>query len=90
MGDSWKPLLLISDGGQLETTASIFEECSAIATVGLSTGITGSLSVGGKIILMILMFIGRTGPFVMVSVFSKRSNQKRSHLRYPSADVMIG
>ena len=39
----------------------LFEAASALGTVGLSTGITGSLSVAGKIFIIALMFIGRVG-----------------------------
>lgn len=39
-----------------------FEAVSAMGTVGLSTGITPQLSSGGKIVLCVLMFIGRVGP----------------------------
>jgi trk system potassium uptake protein TrkH len=39
----------------------LFETTSAIGTVGLSTGITGSLSSWGKIILIFVMFVGRLG-----------------------------
>lgn len=41
---------------------TIFEATSALGTVGLSTGITGSLSPLGKLIIIVLMFLGRIGP----------------------------
>lgn len=40
----------------------LFEAASALGTVGLSTGITSSLSVMSKILLIALMYIGRVGP----------------------------
>ena len=39
----------------------LFEVASALGTVGLSTGITGDLSNIGKVLIVILMFIGRVG-----------------------------
>ncbi len=42
-------------------TQAVFEVVSAIATVGLTTGITPSLTVGSQIVLCILMFLGRAG-----------------------------
>ncbi len=39
----------------------LFEVASALGTVGLSTGITGDLSSAGKLLLILLMFIGRVG-----------------------------
>jgi trk system potassium uptake protein TrkH len=43
----------------------MFECASAIGTVGLSRGITGSLNAAGKLIVILLMFIGRVGPVVI-------------------------
>lgn len=40
----------------------VFEAASALGTVGLSLGATGDLSTPGKIVIMVLMFIGRLGP----------------------------
>lgn len=39
----------------------LFEATSAIGTVGLSTGITPALSASGKIVIIILMYVGRVG-----------------------------
>ena len=40
----------------------IFEATSALGTVGLSMGATGGLTAGGKIVIIVLMFLGRIGP----------------------------
>ena len=40
----------------------IFEATSALGTVGLSTGATGALTAWGKVIIIVLMFLGRIGP----------------------------
>lgn len=45
----------------VSVTAALFEVVSAIATVGLTTGITPSLTLGSQIVLCILMFLGRAG-----------------------------
>ena len=45
--------------------AVAFEAVSAFATVGLSTGITGSLSAAGKVIVAAAMFVGRVGPLTI-------------------------
>ncbi len=44
----------------------IFEVSSAFGTVGLSLGITPDLSTGGKVVIMILMFIGKIGMFTFL------------------------
>jgi len=66
----------------------LFEIFSAIGTVGLSTGITASLSVAGKVIITILMFMGRVGPLSIIT--SILINRKETSVRYPSAEVLIG
>ncbi|MBF0192038.1 MAG: hypothetical protein HQL99_12990 [Magnetococcales bacterium] len=45
----------------------LFEVVSALGTVGLSTGVTTTLSVGGKVIISLLMFVGRIGPLLAAS-----------------------
>ena len=49
----------------------IFEVFSAFGTVGLSTGITPHLSVAGKIVITILMFVGRLGPLTLAVILLK-------------------
>lgn len=54
-----------------------FEAASGLGTVGLSTGITGMLSASGKIIIIILMFVGRLGPITFgVFLFSRKAPEK--------------
>jgi potassium uptake TrkH family protein len=66
----------------------VFEQISAFATVGLSMNLTSSLSVGGKIIIIISMFIGRIGPLTLAIALSGRP--KSNLLKYPRAYLMIG
>lgn len=66
----------------------LFETVSAFCTVGLSTGVTAELSVSGKIIVMILMYVGRLGPLT-VAVAVARQQPKRT-IRYVEEQVMIG
>ena len=67
----------------------LFEVFSAIATVGITTGITPILSVGGKIVIMLLMFIGRLGPLSLYTAFHKEQ-KIRNHVEYPDANIIIG
>ena len=53
--------ILIFDGNNFSLEKILFEASSALSTVGLSTGITGELSNSSKIIISLLMFIGRLG-----------------------------
>ncbi|WP_258691442.1 potassium transporter TrkG [Tenacibaculum aquimarinum] len=56
----------------------LFEVASALGTVGLSTGITGDLSNIGKVLIIILMFIGRVGvlTFGFALLQQKEKNKK--------------
>lgn len=66
----------------------LFEVVSAFGTVGLSTGITSSLSITGKIIIIITMFIGRIGPLgIALSLIQKREPEM---IRYPEEKIMVG
>lgn len=66
----------------------LFECVSALATVGLSTGITPHLSAFGKILIILLMFIGRLGPVMFMSVL--QSWQTPLHYAWPEESCMIG
>lgn len=66
-----------------------FESVSAFATVGLTLGITGSLTTIGKIIISITMFIGRLGPVTMALAFSMKGKSKAS-IKKPEEKVMVG
>lgn len=67
----------------------LFEEVSAFCTVGLSTGITSSLSSAGKVILMISMFVGRVGTVTLAFALSKPRKESATY-RYPDAQIEVG
>lgn len=66
----------------------MFEAMSALATVGLSTGITPALESSSKLILCALMFLGRVGP--LTAVYALQRRRRTARLRYASASVRIG
>ncbi|MEM8545260.1 MAG: potassium transporter TrkG [Cyanobacteria bacterium P01_H01_bin.119] len=64
----------------------VFEAASALGTVGLSRGITGDLLPLGKLVIILLMFIGRIGPVTFgLALF----NQARQRVRLAKEDVAI-
>lgn len=65
----------------------LFEMISAFGTVGLSTGITPSLSVKSKIISILVMYIGRLGPLTVASVWYFSKGERVS---YPEGNITIG
>jgi trk system potassium uptake protein TrkH len=80
-------LLLTNPGIPLEKLA--FEAISALSTVGLSTGVTASLSASGKLVLCLAMFAGRVGPLTLVMAVVQ-SRAPSSQYRYPDEDVIVG
>jgi len=66
----------------------LFEATSAFATVGLSMGLTTELSPAGKILIMLLMFIGRIGPYTLSFALSVRED--RMLYRYAEGKIIIG
>jgi Trk-type K+ transport system membrane component len=62
-----------------------FEVFSAFSTVGLSLGITPSLSTVSKIVLMVTMFIGRVGTITLLVIFIRQTRQL--YYRYPKEDI---
>lgn len=67
----------------------LFEVISASATVGLSTGITPSLSATSKTVIILTMFLGRIGPLTLVMAMTLRRS-RREALRYPEEKIMVG
>lgn len=69
-------------------TEIMFEVASAFGTCGLSLGITPHLSTSGKIVIMILMFIGRIG--IVTLLFFIRGKGIKEPYHYPKERVIIG
>jgi trk system potassium uptake protein TrkH len=65
----------------------MFETLSAFSTVGLSAGLTERLSDPGKLIMVMVMIVGRVGPLTMAYLLA--SNQQ-THLRFSEEDVITG
>lgn len=81
-------LLILSFTEPFSMTALIFEVTSAFGTVGLSLGITSELSAFSKILLMMLMFIGRIG--LVTFLFSFRDDTHHDSIHYPKERIIIG
>ncbi len=87
-------LILITEGRDLLRT--LFEATSAFGTVGLSMGENGapvSLSAfftpTGKLLMILMMFIGRLGPLTLAFAVARRASAQ-PRLRYPEGKVLIG
>jgi trk system potassium uptake protein len=71
-----------------ESIDLLFEQVSAFATVGLSTGVTPQLSVIGKTVIIATMFIGRVGTVTLAIALSRPVISNA--YRYPDAHLMVG
>ena len=75
-------------GGSGFVARTAFEVFSAFGTVGLSTGITPHLSIAGKIIITLTMFVGRIGPLTLALIVAAR--EVTPSVEYPEEAIMIG
>ena len=74
-----------------KSASLIYEVFSAFGTVGVTVGITPYLSIGSKIVISILMFIGRLGPITFFQLLgSKMSIDDQSKYHYVEEDFLIG
>lgn len=69
--------------------SAAFEAASAIATVGLTTGITAGLSPVSRVLLIFLMYLGRVG-ILSFSIAFLTAGRYPAKIQYPTVDIMIG
>ncbi len=86
-------ILLVTEMGPIEQgggffLAYLFEAVSAFATVGLSMGVTSSLTVAGKLVIIVLMLLGRVGLLTVAYVITRQEHGRM--FRYVEERVMIG
>ena len=91
-GVAW--LLLLTEGRDLLKT--LFETVSAFGTVGLSMGENGApvsmsafFTPVGKVLVMLIMFVGRLGPLTLAIAVARRS-AAQAKLRYPEGKILVG
>ena len=65
----------------------LFEVTSAFGTVGLSTGITPNICDAGKLLCILIMYIGRLGPLIVATLWHF-GREERVH--YPDGNIAIG
>jgi trk system potassium uptake protein TrkH len=67
----------------------VFEAQSALGTVGLSMNKTPELSQPGRVLIVMLMFLGRVGPLAALAAMARRSRRKQPY-RLGREDVLVG
>jgi trk system potassium uptake protein len=80
-------LLAITENGQ-NMVKLVFETVSAFATVGLSMNLTPNLSDAGRVVIVVLMFLGRVGILTFALALARKSEGRR--IRYPEEDINVG
>lgn len=68
----------------------VFEVVSAFNTVGLSLGSLGHLETGSRVVISVLMFIGRVGPLAFAAALALRARSHQQPYSYAREDVSIG
>lgn len=81
-------LSITEKSGDIVMSDILFEAGSALGTVGLTTGITGSLTAAGKLIIIAVMLIGRLGPLTLLAVLT--FNLKPVRYSYPQEAIIVG
>ncbi len=80
--------MVISSVENLPLTKCLYETASAIGTVGLTTGITTQLGSVSRIILIILMYMGRVGGLTIV--FATLGGAQKNLVKYPQETITVG
>jgi trk system potassium uptake protein TrkH len=81
-------ILIALTDPKLDFIQILFEVVSAFATVGLSTGITGSVSIAAKLILIVTMYLGRVGVLLLMSAIL--GDPRPSRIHYPEENLLVG
>lgn len=81
-------LLLLPGHGNNTFLRYLFETVSAFGTVGLSLGATTELGTTGKLLVILIMFTGRTGPLILMAVLAGKSRSNEGY--YAEENIMIG
>lgn len=80
--------MVISYMEEIPLMSALFETSSAIGTVGLSLGLTPTLGMLSKTILILLMFAGRVGGLTLI--FAALSQRSTFESRYPQEKITVG
>ena len=81
--------LFITVTSPISFTDGLYESVSALATVGLTTGVTTSLSIPAQILMIIYMYFGRVG-ILTLSLGFLMGNQAQERFRYANTNLLIG
>ena len=75
---------------EISVMEGLYEVVSATATVGLTAGITPELSVPGKYVIIILMYLGRIGPITLPMMMAAKLGKKNDKRTLPVEHIVVG
>ncbi|MGX8704053.1 MAG: potassium transporter TrkG, partial [bacterium] len=81
-------ILLLSRGG-ISLTDGLYEVVSALATVGLSRGLTPRLDIIGQLLIIVSMYLGRIGPISM-AIFFVKGDSSENRIRHAEGKFYVG
>ena len=81
--------VFISATSPISFTDALFEAVSALATVGLTAGVTGSLSIPAQFLIILYMYFGRVG-VLTISLGFLMGNKAEDRYRYAQTNLLIG
>lgn len=67
-----------------------YEVVSAVATVGLTRSLTSQLPAAGKIIVILIMYMGRIGPITLAVALGRRTRHVDADIQRPEQRILIG
>lgn len=82
---------VVSSSSDIDVMTSLYEITSAGGTVGVSLGVTPTLSVFSKLIVMVMMYFGRVGILsITYAVKVNLSKKSKTDISYPDANMLVG
>jgi len=80
--------ILLTFTEQRDFLSLFFDVTSAVGTAGLSMGAMADFSVVGKLVIAVIMFIGRVGPLALA--LSLGARRRKTLVRYPEERILVG
>jgi len=81
--------IFISATSAVTFTDGLYEAVSALATVGLTAGVTGNLSIPAQLLMIVYMYFGRVG-VLTISLGFLMGNRAEERFRYAQTSLLIG
>lgn len=83
-------MICVFENGSVSILEAIFECVSALSTVGLTLGVTTFVGFGSKLVLILLMFIGRVGAVTLTIALVSKNRAQVSEIEYPDSKILVG